>query len=126
MHRRGARGRAAGDRAPKRGDEDICADVHAAAQADGTAQQPPEITAETIVGGIYEVVYSRVVQGQTSQLMGLLPDLGYSLMLPYIGHDAAQKEAAKPATPRATEPVAIVSSPSVLDEQAAAALDDLT
>jgi AcrR family transcriptional regulator len=100
--------------------------VHAAAEGDGTPQQPPEITAETIVGGIYEVVYSRVIQGQTSQLMGLLPDLGYSLMLPYIGHAAAQKEAAKPATPRSTEPVAIVSSASVLDEQAPAALDDHT
>ncbi len=98
--------------------------VHAAAQEGETPQQPPEITSETIVGGIYEVVYSRVIQGQTAQLLGLLPDLAYSLMLPYIGRAAAQKESAKTPTPRATEPVAIVSSDSVLDEQATPALDD--
>jgi AcrR family transcriptional regulator len=100
--------------------------VNAAAQADGNCQQPPEITAETIVGGIYEVVYSRVIQGQTAQLLTLLPDLGYSLMLPFIGHADAQREAAKAPTMPAPEPVAIVTSASAFDEQAAAALDDRT
>jgi AcrR family transcriptional regulator len=84
--------------------------VTAAAQADGGGLQPPEIIAETIVGGIYEVVYSRVIQGQTSQLLGLLPDLAYSMMLPFIGPAAAQREAAKPPTPPASEPVALAGN----------------
>jgi AcrR family transcriptional regulator len=67
--------------------------VNAAAGDDTSCRQPPGLTAETIVGGIYEVVYSRVIQGQTSVLLGLLPDLAYSMMLPFIGHDAAQREA---------------------------------
>jgi AcrR family transcriptional regulator len=70
--------------------------VKAAAAADGGGLQPPDLTAETIVGGIYEVVYSRVIQGQTAILLGLVPDLAYSLMLPFIGPEAAKREAAVP------------------------------
>lgn len=62
------------------------------------AQRPPEITAETIVGGIYEVVYSRVLSGQTSELPLLLPDLAYSLMQPYLGDEVARREASLPPT----------------------------
>jgi AcrR family transcriptional regulator len=52
--------------------------------------RPPRLAAETIVGGIYEIVYSRVLQGQAAQLPELLPDLAYSMMLPYVGHVAAE------------------------------------
>lgn len=76
--------------------------VRMAAEADGGGLSPPELTAETIVGGIYEVVYSRVIQGQTSVVLGLLPDLSYSLMLPFIGPAAAKRESAKP--PRFFDP----------------------
>jgi AcrR family transcriptional regulator len=74
----------------------------AAALPDG--RRPPDLTAETIVGGIYEVVYSRILQGQTQDLPRLLPDLAYSMMQPYIGHDAAKREAAKPPAPQAGTP----------------------
>jgi AcrR family transcriptional regulator len=53
---------------------------------------PPALTAETIVGGIYEVVYTRVLQGETAALPSLLPDLVYSIMLPYAGHEVAVAE----------------------------------
>jgi AcrR family transcriptional regulator len=53
--------------------------------------RPPALTAETIVGGIYEIVYSRVLQGKTAELPELLPDLGYSMMLPYVGHVEAER-----------------------------------
>jgi AcrR family transcriptional regulator len=52
----------------------------------------PALTAETIVGGIYEVVYSRVLSGQIRELPGLLPDLTYSALLPYLGPQAAAAE----------------------------------
>lgn len=52
--------------------------------------RPPELTAETIVGGIYEIVYSRVLQGRTAELPQLLPDLAYSMMQPYVGHVEAE------------------------------------
>jgi AcrR family transcriptional regulator len=50
---------------------------------------PPSLTAETLVGGIYEVVYSRVLQGHGEQLRTLLPDLLFSVLLPYLGREAA-------------------------------------
>jgi AcrR family transcriptional regulator len=52
----------------------------------------PGLTAETVIGGIYEVVYSRVLQGQAGDLPALLPDLAYSMMLPYLGHERAERE----------------------------------
>jgi AcrR family transcriptional regulator len=50
---------------------------------------PPALTAETLVGGIYEVVYARVLQGLGAELPTLLPDLLFSVLLPYIGREAA-------------------------------------
>jgi AcrR family transcriptional regulator len=54
--------------------------------------EPPELTAETIVGGIYEVVYTRVLRGEIRELPALLPDLTYSALLPYLGPEAAAAE----------------------------------
>jgi AcrR family transcriptional regulator len=59
-------------------------------------RSPPELTAETVIGGIYEVVYSRLIAGEGEQLWELLPDLAYSLMQPYLGDEAARREAARP------------------------------
>jgi AcrR family transcriptional regulator len=71
----------------------------------GTALHPPSLTGETIVGGIYEVVYARIVAGEIRTLPNLLPDLLYSALLPYVGHEEAtaaskrQREAADAAGP---------------------------
>jgi AcrR family transcriptional regulator len=67
---------------------------------------PPKLTAETIVGGIYEVVYSRVLQGKTVELPALLPDLAYSMMLPYVGHTTAEQmvEPLRVGEPAAADP----------------------
>jgi AcrR family transcriptional regulator len=71
--------------------------LHAGAERLVDGECPPPITAETIVGGIYEVVYSRLIAGEARELPSLLPDLAYSMLQPYIGHEAAKREAAKPA-----------------------------
>jgi AcrR family transcriptional regulator len=52
---------------------------------------PPSLTAQTIVGGIYEVVYSRLVENRSGELPQLLPDLAFAVMLPYAGAAAARK-----------------------------------
>jgi AcrR family transcriptional regulator len=65
--------------------------IHHGAGTMPNSLHPPRLTAETIVGGIYEIVYSRVLHGQTSQLPKLLADLAYSTMLPYLGHDGARQ-----------------------------------
>ena len=55
-------------------------------------QVAPGLTAETIVGGIYEVVYTRVLRGVIRDLPALLPDLTYSALRPYLGPEAAAAE----------------------------------
>lgn len=57
--------------------------------------RPPELAAETLIGGVYEVVYSRVLAGHAEELPVLLPDLLYSLLLPYLGPEVAATEMRK-------------------------------
>lgn len=74
-------------------------------------QPPPEeqvglalsdVIAETVIGGVYEVIYSRVVANRTEELPGLLPSLLYSVLLPFAGPDVAAAEFRR-AELRATE-----------------------
>jgi AcrR family transcriptional regulator len=58
----------------------------------GTPRDSQPLTAETIVGGIYEVVYTRIVRGDIRQLPELLPDLLYAALLPYEGKETALAE----------------------------------
>lgn len=50
---------------------------------------PPEITAEVVVGGVFEVIYNRVQRGDIRSLPSLLPDLVYCALLPYVGAASA-------------------------------------
>jgi AcrR family transcriptional regulator len=50
----------------------------------------PGIAEETIVGGIHEVVYSRLVRGEAAALPALLPDLLHAVLLPFLGPEAAR------------------------------------
>lgn len=70
-------------------------------------RHPPELAAETVVGGISEVVFARVLEGRTAELPSLQNDLAYSLMLPFLGHEQAKREAAK--RPRPPEPRAVAA-----------------
>jgi AcrR family transcriptional regulator len=67
------------------------------------------LTGETVVGGVYEVVYSRVVTGRTAELPDLLPALLYSVLLPFVGPEVAAAEyryAVSAAAARAAAPTA--------------------
>jgi AcrR family transcriptional regulator len=55
------------------------------------SKRPAPIIAETLVGGIYEVIYSRVLAGRYAELPELLPDLIFALLLPYVGQDVASE-----------------------------------
>lgn len=51
-------------------------------EVDGIATPPPRLVAQAIVGGIYELVYSHIVRGQTTQLPELADELlHYTFML---------------------------------------------
>ena len=56
------------------------------------------------VGGISEVVYSRVVAGRTDELPDLLGDLLYGALLPYAGHELAAAEAQSAMARRGVTP----------------------
>ena len=60
-----------------------------AAAAIPNATPPSPIIAQALVGGIFEVIYSRVLTGRHAELPGLLPGLVFTLLLPYTGHDVA-------------------------------------
>jgi AcrR family transcriptional regulator len=70
------------------------------------SKRPAPIIAETLVGGIYEVIYSRVLAGKYAELPNLLPDLVFALLQPYVGTEVAQgilkKERRKVARAAAT------------------------
>jgi AcrR family transcriptional regulator len=52
----------------------------------------PALTAQTIVGGIHEVVYRRILEGRTAELPNLLAELVYNALLPYLGAERARVE----------------------------------
>jgi AcrR family transcriptional regulator len=45
----------------------------------------PVLTAETIVGGVYETIFRRIAAGRVDELPALLPDLIETALLPYVG-----------------------------------------
>jgi AcrR family transcriptional regulator len=70
--------------------------VFIAPDDDGAAR--PEVTAltaETVIGGVYEVIYSRVVEHRTHELPSLLPELLHAVLLPFVGADVAAAECAR-------------------------------
>ena len=56
-----------------------------------TSTAPP-VAVEAIVGGIYEVIYSRVTTQRTDELPSLLPSLLHTALLPFVGADVAEAE----------------------------------
>ena len=55
----------------------------------------PETLEETIAGGIFWVIYQRIVLGETEQIESLLPDLVDFALTPYIGAESAQRATAR-------------------------------
>jgi AcrR family transcriptional regulator len=53
------------------------------------------LAAETVIGGVYEVIYSRVVEHRTHELPSLLPELLHAVLLPFVGPDVAAAEYAR-------------------------------
>jgi AcrR family transcriptional regulator len=54
----------------------------------------PETLEETIIGGMFWVIYQRIVLGETDQIEALLPDLVDFALTPYIGAESAQRATA--------------------------------
>jgi AcrR family transcriptional regulator len=63
----------------------------------GTAHQPPDITAEGVVGAVFAVLHTRLLEGGKHPLTDLLGPLMSMVMLPYLGARAASSELRRPA-----------------------------
>ena len=57
----------------------------------------PQTLEETIVGGIFWILYQRIVMGQVGQIEELLPELVEFALTPYLGAAAAKQAAAEPS-----------------------------
>ena len=55
----------------------------------------PETLEETIAGGIFWVIYQRIVLGETEEIEALLPDLVDFALTPYIGAESARRATAR-------------------------------
>jgi AcrR family transcriptional regulator len=63
-------------------------------ESDGVGSAPdtthlPAQTSEAVAGGIASILHRRVLEGRTSELPALLPDLLYFALMPYLGHERA-------------------------------------
>jgi AcrR family transcriptional regulator len=59
----------------------------------------PDTLEETIVGGLFWIIYQRIVMGETERIEELLPELVEFALTPYLGAEAAKRAANEP--PRA-------------------------
>jgi AcrR family transcriptional regulator len=63
----------------------------------------PELAGEVVVGGLYEVIYTRLLRDAADELLTLLPELLYSALLPYIGHERATQAVAETSRRKPTK-----------------------
>ncbi len=90
---------AAGDRVLERRAEvlDRLASVIDQGRALSATREPPEVTAEGVVGGVFAVLHTRLLDDGDAPLTDLLAPLMSMIVLPYLGARAASRELARPA-----------------------------
>src|SRR5664280_772877 len=59
-------------------------------------REPPELTAEGIVGGVFAVLHTRLLEDGDEPLTELLGPLMSMIVLPYLGWSAASRELGRP------------------------------
>jgi AcrR family transcriptional regulator len=59
-------------------------------------REPPEVTAEGVVGAVFAVIHTRVLESGKEPLTDLLGPLMSMIVLPYLGARAASKELSRP------------------------------
>lgn len=66
-------------------------------EARAASGQPPDVTAECVVGAIFAVLHARLLEGGGEPLTDLLGPLMSMIVLPYLGPKAASRELNRPA-----------------------------
>ncbi|MCW3017703.1 MAG: transcriptional regulator, TetR family [Solirubrobacterales bacterium] len=64
--------------------------------ANNATREPPEVTAEGVVGAIFAVLHTRVLESGGQPLTDLLGSLMSMIVLPYLGARAAGRELTRP------------------------------
>jgi AcrR family transcriptional regulator/DNA-binding MarR family transcriptional regulator len=64
--------------------------------ASNAAREPPQVTAEGVVGAIFAVLHTRLLESTGQPLTDLLGSLMSMIVLPYLGARAAQRELTRP------------------------------
>ena len=64
--------------------------------ATNATREPPEVTAEGVVGAIFAVLHTRVLEHGKEPLTDLLGSLMSMIVLPYLGARAAGSELSRP------------------------------
>ena len=88
----------AGDAAQERYEESLRAFVpllRMGRESSPHGEDLPDTLEETLAGGIFWVIYQRIVLGETEQIESLLPDLVDFALTPYIGAESAQRATAR-------------------------------
>jgi AcrR family transcriptional regulator len=90
---------AAGERVLERRAEAFAALAGAVdrARAEPAALDPPEVTSEGVVGAVFAVLHSRVLEAGEAPLLELLGPLMSMIVLPYLGAGAAEAELRRPS-----------------------------
>jgi AcrR family transcriptional regulator len=68
------------------------------------ALDPPAVTAEGVVGAVFAVLHSRVLERGRKPLLGLLGQLMSMIVLPYLGAGVAEEELSRRAPDPPKEP----------------------
>jgi AcrR family transcriptional regulator len=68
--------------------------IHENAHQGRRGKPIPLLTAETIVGGVYETIFRKIAADKSQELPELLPDVVEFTLLPYIGNRRARTAAA--------------------------------
>jgi AcrR family transcriptional regulator len=79
--------------------------------AEAVGEGAPLLAGETVVGGVYEIVYREVLAGRTEQLPVLMPELLHSMLLPFTGPQVAAAEY-RAAVHRREQRMAAAASPA--------------
>lgn len=73
--------------------QDFARIIHENAHEGRRAKPVPLLTAETIVGGIYETIFRKIAADRSQELPQLLPDVVEFTLLPYVGERRARTAA---------------------------------
>jgi AcrR family transcriptional regulator len=65
--------------------------------ASSGGREPPSVTAEGVIGAVFAVIHTRLLERSSKPYIGLLGSLMSMIVLPYLGTRAASRELSRPA-----------------------------